>query len=149
MDILTEFNQFEAGALAAIQAVADAAELECVRVEYLGQKNGRIRELQKLVGAATAAEKPAVGRRFNEVRTAVTGALEQRQEALQQQAAARAVSDFDVTLPGDRLRIGKLHPITQVMTEFRELMGRFGFTVVDGPEVEDERHNFESLNIPE
>ncbi|MFM7924267.1 MAG: phenylalanine--tRNA ligase subunit alpha, partial [Planctomycetaceae bacterium] len=63
MDILTEFNQFEAGALAAIQAVADAAELERVRVEYLGQKNGRIRELQKLVGAATAAEKPAVGRR--------------------------------------------------------------------------------------
>ncbi|MFM7869788.1 MAG: phenylalanine--tRNA ligase subunit alpha [Planctomycetaceae bacterium] len=149
IDILPEFNQFEAGALAAIQAVADAAELERVRVEYLGQKNGRIRELQKLVGAATAAEKPAVGRRFNEVRTAVTGALEQRQEALQQQAAARAVSDFDVTLPGDRLRIGKLHPITQVMTEFRELMGRFGFTVVDGPEVEDERHNFESLNIPE
>lgn len=149
MDILAAFDEFESGALAAIGAVLESADLERVRVEYMGQKNGRIRELQKLVGAASAEQKPAVGRRFNEVRTAVAAALESRQESLQQLAAARAVSDFDVTLPGDRPRLGKLHPITQVMNEFRELMGRFGFTVVDGPELEDERHNFEALNIPE
>ncbi|MFN9823452.1 MAG: hypothetical protein ACK58J_04810, partial [Planctomyces sp.] len=100
MDILAAFDEFESGALAAIGLVSESSELERVRVEYMGQKNGRIRELQKLVGAATAEQKPAVGRRFNEVRTAVTAALELRQESLQKLAAARAVSDFDVTLPG-------------------------------------------------
>jgi phenylalanyl-tRNA synthetase alpha chain len=82
------------------------------------------------------------------VRTAVSERLEARAEQLKA-AAAKAASDFDVTLPGERPSIGRLHPITQVVNEFRELMGRFGFTVVDGPEIEDERHNFEALNIPE
>ena len=74
--------------------------------------------------------------------------LDLRTEELKSQAQ-KAASDFDVTLPGERPRIGQLHPITRVITEFRELMGRFGFTVVDGPEIEDEHHNFEALNIPE
>lgn len=148
MDILAAFAEFESTALAAIAAATDAAAIEKVRIEFLGQKNGRIRDLQKLVGSAAPAEKPAVGKRFNEVRTAVSEQLEVRQQRLAAQAA-RTTSDFDVTLPGDRPRLGRLHPITQVMSEFRELMGRFGFTVVDGPEIEDERHNFEALNIPE
>ena len=85
MDILAAFDEFESGALAAVRAASDAAGLERVRVEYMGQKNGRIRDLQKLVGTATVEQKPAVGRRFNEVRTAVTVALEERQEALQKE----------------------------------------------------------------
>jgi phenylalanyl-tRNA synthetase alpha chain len=148
MDILTAFSEFETAALAAIQAAETQDLLEKVRIEFLGQKNGRMRDLQKLVGTATPEQKPAVGKRFNDVRTAVTVALEARIEALKSKART-AASDFDVTLPGEVPRIGYLHPITRVMTEFRELMGRFGFTVVDGPEIEDERHNFEALNIPE
>ena len=148
MDILQGFSEFEAAALEAIGAAGDSAALERVRIEYLGQKSGRIRDLQKLVGTATPAEKPLVGKRFNEVRTSVSDRLEARAEELKA-AAAKAASDFDVTLPGERPSIGRLHPITQVVNEFRELMGRFGFTVVDGPEIEDERHNFEALNIPE
>jgi phenylalanyl-tRNA synthetase alpha chain len=148
MDILNAFNEFETAGLQAVNSVADTESLERVRVEFMGQKNGRVRDLQKLVGTATPDQKPAVGKRFNEVRTSVTAALEARLEQLKSQAT-KAASDFDVTLPGERPRIGHLHPITQVMTEFRELMGRFGFTVVDGPEIEDERHNFEALNIPE
>jgi phenylalanyl-tRNA synthetase alpha chain len=148
MDILAAFAEFESSALTAIAAATDAAGIEKVRIEFLGQKNGRIRDLQKLVGSAASADKPAVGKRFNEVRTAVSEQLELRQQQLVAQAT-KAASDFDVTLPGDRPRLGRLHPITQVMAEFRELMGRFGFTVVDGPEIEDERHNFEALNIPE
>jgi len=148
MDILTAFGEFETAALSAIQAAETQDVLEKVRIEFLGQKNGRMRDLQKLVGTATAEQKPAVGKRFNDVRTAVTTALDARVEALKSKART-AASDFDVTLPGELPRIGYLHPITRVMTEFRELMGRFGFTVVDGPEIEDERHNFEALNIPE
>jgi phenylalanyl-tRNA synthetase alpha chain len=148
MDIPAAFAEFESAALAAIASATDIAGIEKVRIEFLGQKNGRIRDLQKVVGSAPPAEKPAVGRRFNEVRTTVSEQLELRQQQLAEQATKTAC-DFDVTLPGDRPRLGRLHPITQVMSEFRELMGRFGFTVVDGPEIEDERHNFDALNIPE
>ncbi len=148
MDILNAFNEFETAGLQAISSAADAESLEKVRVEFMGQKNGRVRDLQKLVGTTTPDQKPAVGKRFNEVRTSLAAALEARAEQLQSQATKDG-SDFDVTLPGERPRIGHLHPITQVMSEFRELMGRFGFIVVDGPEIEDERHNFEALNIPE
>jgi phenylalanyl-tRNA synthetase alpha chain len=148
MQILTSFDAFQNEALTAISGVKDAEQLESVRVEFLGQKNGRIRELQKLVGQAGPEEKPLVGKRFNEVRTVVTAALEQRLIQVTT-ASAETKSDFDVTLPGDRPRLGALHPVTQTIMEFRELMGRFGFTVVEGPELEDERHNFEALNIPE
>ncbi len=148
MDILTAFDEFESAAMQAIRTADSAEALEKVRIEFLGQKNGRVRDLQKLVGTATPAEKPTVGKRFNEVRTSVTAQLEVHVEQLKSRTAA-VVSDFDVTLPGERPRIGQLHPITRVITEFRELMGRFGFTVVDGPEIEDEQHNFEALNIPE
>ena len=148
MDILAAFDEFEAAAMQAIQNADSTDALEKVRIEYLGQKNGRVRDLQKLVGTATPALKPAVGKRFNEVRTSVTAQLEVHIEQLKS-SAATVVSDFDVTLPGERPRIGQLHPITRVITEFRELMGRFGFMVVDGPEIEDEKHNFEALNIPE
>lgn len=148
MEILNAFNEFETAALNAIAAATDSESLEKVRIEFLGQKNGRVKDLQKVVGTATPAEKPAVGKRFNEVRTNVTIQLDAKLEQLKSQAQ-KAASDFDVTLPGERPKIGQLHPITRVITEFRELMGRFGFTVVDGPEIEDERHNFEALNIPE
>lgn len=146
--ILTTFDAFECAALAAIGDAQTADALEAVRIAWLGQKNGTIRDLQKLVGQATGDDKPRVGRRFNEVRSAVTAALEQRQAALAARKAV-ATSGFDVTLPGEQPRIGKLHPITRTIGEFRDLMGRFGFTVVEGPELEDEHHNFEALNIPE
>lgn len=148
MDILGAFAEFETQSLAAIAAAADEAALEQVRVDYMGQKSGRIRDLQKLLGKADKDQKPVVGKRFNEVRTAISAALEERAVVLRA-AAAETSSSFDVTLPGTVQRGGRLHPITQVINEFRELMGRFGFTVVDGPEIEDERHNFEALNIPE
>jgi phenylalanyl-tRNA synthetase alpha chain len=149
MSVLQAFEDFEAAAIQAIQAANSLDALEKVRVEYLGQKNGRVRDLQKSVGAAAPADKPAVGRKFNEVRTSVTERLDVRTAELTASQKSRAVSDFDVTLPGERPKIGHLHPITQVIMQFRELMGRFGFTIVDGPEIEDERHNFEALNIPE
>ncbi len=148
-DILNAFDEFERTALASVEQVDSAAALEAVRVEFMGQKNGRVKELQKLVGKASKEEKPSVGKRFNEVRVAVGEALEQKAAALAGSASKAAVTEFDVTLPGEASRAGKLHPITQTITEFRELMGRFGFTVVEGPELEDERHNFEALNIPE
>jgi len=147
MEILKAFDKYEAAALAAIAAATGSEQLEQVRIEFLGQKKGKLRDLQSLIGKATKEEKPAVGKRFNEVRTRVAEELEVRSAALSSGAAA-AEPEFDVTLPGVLPQLGTLHPVTKTIVRFRELMGRFGFRVVEGPEIEDERHNFEALNIP-
>lgn len=147
MDILKAFDEYEAAALAAIGAATSAEQLEQARIEFLGQKKGKLRDLQALIGKATKEEKPAVGKRFNEVRNTVAERLEVQAASMTSEAATQEPS-FDVTLPGTVPRLGTLHPVTKTIVRFRELMGRFGFEVVEGPELEDERHNFESLNIP-
>ncbi|APZ96961.1 Phenylalanine--tRNA ligase alpha subunit [Fuerstiella marisgermanici] len=148
MDILKAFNDYFDDAKAAMLNAASEADLEQARIEFLGQKKGKLRNLQALVGKAPKEEKPLVGKKFNEVRTEVTALLEARQQELSTASSSDAVSDFDPTLPGHPPTIGNLHPITKTITQFREIMGRFGFTVVEGPEIEDERHNFDALNIP-
>lgn len=148
MDILQAFTNYLDTAKEAIAAASTLDEIEQVRIEFLGQKKGKARELQSLIGKASKEEKPLVGKRFNEVRTEVTSLLEARRETLDS-GATDTVSDFDPTLPGVAPRLGNAHPITKTITHFRELMGRFGFHVVEGPEIEDERHNFDALNIPE
>ncbi|MDX1970082.1 MAG: phenylalanine--tRNA ligase subunit alpha [Planctomycetaceae bacterium] len=146
MDPVTALSLFETDALAAIAAATDSAALEQVRIEFLGKKQGRLKDLQTLVGQATPEQRPVVGKRFNDVKNAVTAALEARLEAVAKpQTLATAI---DLTLPGVNCDFGRLHPLTQTIREFREIMARFGFEVVDGPELEDERHNFDALNIP-
>jgi phenylalanyl-tRNA synthetase alpha chain len=147
MDILKAFDEYEAAALAAIGATTSAEQLEQARIEFLGQKKGKLRDLQSLIGKATKEEKPAVGKRFNEVRNTVAERLEVQAASMTSEAVTQEPS-FDVTLPGTFPQLGTLHPVTKTIVRFRELMGRFGFEVVEGPELEDERHNFESLNIP-
>ena len=138
--------QYESEALQAIQSAADAAALEQVRIDFLGKKRGRLKDLQSLLGQAAADERPALGKRFNEVKGRVEQAWTEREAALSR--PARAVDGIDITLPGTPLKLGHRHPLTQTMDEFREIMGRLGFAVADGPEIEDEFHNFEALNIP-
>ena len=147
MDILKALDEYESAALAAIGAATSAEQLEQARIEFLGQKKGKLRDLQSLIGKATREEKPAVGKRFNEIRNTVAERLEVQAASMTSEAATQEPS-FDVTLPGTVPQLGTLHPVTKTIVRFRELMGRFGFEVVEGPELEDERHNFESLNIP-
>ena len=147
MDVTQAFDEYETQALEALAAATTADALEAVRIEFLGKKKGRLLDLQKLVGKATPEERPAIGKRFNEVKVRVAAELENRKESLTAPAATGPA--FDITLPGNRPSVGKRHPLTQTIEEFKDLMGRFGFTVVDGPEIEDEYHNFVALNIPE
>jgi phenylalanyl-tRNA synthetase alpha chain len=146
MDPFAQLDEFEAAALSAIAQAADAKVLEAARIEYLGARQGRLKDLQTLLGTASKEQKPLLGKRFNEVKTKVTAALDERKRALDRPAAT--VGGLDVTLPGTAPALGRRHPLTQTILEFKDIMGRFGFTVADGPEVEDEYHNFEALNIP-
>ena len=95
------------------------------------------------------ADKPAAGKRFNEVKVAARSRPGRRARARRHGRRRQQAADaFDPTLPGRRPALGHLHPITQTIDELKDIMGRLGFTVADGPEIEDEWHNFEALNIP-
>ena len=146
MDPIAQLDEFEQAALAAIRSAGDERALEAVRVEFLGARQGRLRDLQALLGQADKALKPVLGKRFNEVKSRVTAAFEDRKRALARPAVA--AGGLDVTLPGVAPALGRRHPLTQTILEFKDIMGRFGFTAADGPEIEDEYHNFEALNIP-
>ena len=147
MDPIKAMQEYEQAALNAIQAADSSEALEAVRIEYLGKKKGRLKELQSLLGKVEKEQKPIVGKQFNEVKTRVSNALEERKLAVDKPKVA--LDALDITLPGVPLSLGKRHPLVQTIFEFKEIMGRFGFTVVDGPEIEDDWHNFNALNIPE
>lgn len=146
MDLIAQLDEFEAAALDEISKAADLPALESVRVKFLGARQGRLKELQALLGTASKEQKPLLGKRFNEVKSKVTLTLDERKRTLERPAIA--AGGLDVTLPGAVPPLGRRHPLMQTILEFKDIMGRFGFTVADGPEIEDEYHNFEALNIP-
>jgi phenylalanyl-tRNA synthetase alpha chain len=146
MDPMEQLARYQTDALGAIEAAADAQGLEQVRIGFLGKKHGRLRDLQKLLGQVSPEQRPVVGKRFNEVKQRVEQVWGERKQQLS--APADAAVGIDITLPGTPLYPGTEHPLTQTMEEFREIMARLGFAIADGPEIEDEFHNFEALNIP-
>lgn len=147
MDALAALDEYEQAALKAIASAATESSLEAARVEFLGKKKGRLKELQSLLGQSDPAQRPVLGKRFNDVKQRVEQALADRRQQLARPKAP--LTAIDVTLPGTPLRFGRRHPLTQTIDEFKDLMGRFGFQVAEGPEIEDEFHNFVALNIPE
>jgi phenylalanyl-tRNA synthetase alpha chain len=148
-DFLTDLDSLLAEASRAFESAADSAALEAARIEFLGAAKGRLKGVQKGLGAVAKEDKPAAGKRLNEVKAAVEAGFEAAQQRLSSAGPAKKDGpQFDPTVPGTPLRVGRLHPITQTIEELKEIMGRLGFTPADGPEIEDEHHNFEALNIP-
>jgi phenylalanyl-tRNA synthetase alpha chain len=146
MDLTSAFDEYQQAALRAIDAADSPEALEAVRIEFLGKKKGRLRDLQALLGKVEPEQRPTVGKQFNEVKDSVEAALDRRKSELSRPKTA--LSALDITLPGTRIALGRRHPLTQTMDEFKDITGRFGFSVADGPEIEDEYHNFDALNIP-
>lgn len=137
-------------ARACLSQVQSAEELEQLRVKYTGAKSGALKSVQKLLGSIGVDAKPVAGKKFNEVRDGIEAALEEAAQRLgggESQQFTGVV--FDPTLPGLRPRLGTIHPITQTLEHLKEIMGRLGFNVTEGPEIEDPWHNFDALNIPE
>ncbi|MFM8577595.1 MAG: phenylalanine--tRNA ligase subunit alpha, partial [Planctomycetaceae bacterium] len=133
-------------AVTAFASVGDTDALESCRVAFLGTKSGRLKALQKVLGGIGSEGRPAAGRRFNDVKETVLAAAESARARLASDAAS--VSVIDVTLPGAVRRVGHRHPITDTIRRLQEIMARLGFESVEGPEVEDQWHNFEALAIP-
>ncbi len=145
---LQQLQELQEWATERLQAAASKDDVEAARVEFLGARSGRLKEVQKGLGAVPKADKPAAGQRFNEVKQSLETLLQEAQNRLAQAGASATGQQFDRTVPGRRRRVGRLHPLTQTIEHLKEIMGRLGFSVAEGPEVEDEWHNFEALNIP-
>ena len=146
---MQSLEDIKAEAAAAIEAAADVAALEELRVSYLGKK-GALTGLLKGLGQLSAEERPKAGAEINAVKQVLNEQLNARKESLQSEAlsAQLAAEAIDVTLPGRRAEAGALHPITRTIQRMETFFASMGFDVVEGPEIEDDYHNFEALNIP-
>ncbi len=135
-------------ALAEIAAARTPAELEAIRVRYLGRK-GSLNAVLRGLGALAAAERPALGALANQVKDAIQAALAAREGALGAAELARSLGQdrIDVTLPGRERPRGHVHPLRQVEDEIVEVFVAMGFRVAEGPEIEDDYHNFAALNF--
>ena len=136
-------------ALEAVKQAADVNALEQLRVQYLGKK-GELTQVMKTLGNIPAEERPRVGAMVNEAKERVQGELNARKSDMEAAAlnARLAAERVDVTLPGRGQTSGGLHPVTRTMERIEEFFSRVGYAVAEGPEVEDDYHNFEALNIP-
>lgn len=146
---MLELDALVAEAKRDIADASDTTTLDQVRVTFLGKK-GKLTEQLKQLGQLSAEERPAAGQAINAAKQEVQGALNERRDALHQQAlnAKLAAETIDVTLPGRVIPQGGLHPVTQTMMRIREFFSDLGFVTAAGPEIEDDFHNFDALNIP-
>ncbi len=142
-------DDLKAEATAAIAAAGDTGALEKLRVDLLGKK-GRVTDLLKSLGQLDAAERPQAGAEINALKQLLNAQLAERKAALQQAAIGEQLAreTLDVTLPGRFEDVGALHPITRTIERMATFFSQLGFEVVEGPEIEDDYHNFEALNIP-
>ncbi|MFH1775901.1 MAG: phenylalanine--tRNA ligase subunit alpha [Chloroflexota bacterium] len=144
-----EIDRLKSDALAELAAINDGGQLESWRVRYLGKKS-RLTAMLRSLGQLSLEERKSVGARANEVKACLEDSLAQKTQALGEAGlkASFGGEHIDVTLPGRRLPIGHLHPITQTTQEICDIFLSMGFGVVEGPEVEWDYYNFEALNIP-
>ena len=136
-------------ARAAITCAGDRQALEALRVDYLG-KNGRLTALLKGLGQLPAAQRPAAGAVINECKREIQGLIETRKTQLEAAEMARQLvaQRIDVTLDGRGPGSGGIHPISRTIERVEDFFGGIGFEIAEGPEIEDDYHNFEALNIP-
>ena len=145
-----ELNQLVSEAEQAISVADDLQTLDQVRVDFLGKK-GHLTERMKTLGKLSAEERPKAGQAINQAKQAVQQAIEVRREALKRAALEAKLTGemVDITLPGRYTPAGSLHPVTRTLQRIEDIFAQMGFSVAEGPEIEDDFHNFEALNIPE
>lgn len=146
---MDNLDQQVSQALAAIAATDNVQALEQLRVQFLGKK-GDFTQLMKQLGSLSAEERPKAGAVINAAKEQVQDALNSRKQLLEDAALNEKLASetLDVTLPGRGQQSGGLHPVTRTLERIEQFFTRIGYDVAEGPEVEDDYHNFEALNIP-
>jgi phenylalanyl-tRNA synthetase alpha chain len=146
---MENIEQLISQACSAVDAATTGTELEQARVDYLGKK-GPLTALLKGLGKLSAEERPAAGARINAAKQVVADNINQRRRDLETAALAikLASETIDISQPGRGQKLGSLHPVTKTLERIEQFFGSIGYSVEEGPEIEDEYHNFEALNIP-
>ncbi len=144
-----DVQELQQQALKDIASAGNLAGLDDIRINYLGKK-GKLTALLKQLGQLSAEERPKAGQVINQAKVSVQEAIEARKQALEEEKLRVVIeqSRVDVSLPGRGQARGGLHPVTLTLNRIQSLFGHIGFDVVEGPEIEDDYHNFEALNIP-
>ncbi len=142
-------SELEASTLARVEKTQTQDELEAIRVEVLGRK-GTLAGISREMGKLPPTERADLGKQLNAAKQTLEAALEARKAEFESVALAKRLDGewVDLTIPSPGVRLGSLHPITQIQMEIEDLFRSLGFAVLDGPEVETEYHNFDALNIP-
>ncbi|MBQ2925642.1 MAG: phenylalanine--tRNA ligase subunit alpha [Ruminiclostridium sp.] len=145
-----QLEKIKQEALAALADTQDAAELDSLRVKYLGKK-GELTAVLKQMGKLSAEERPVIGQMANDVRELITAELEARKAKIEEiMLEARLKEEaLDVTIPGSEKKLGHQHPMYIALEEIKEIFVGMGFTILDGPEVELAYYNFDRLNAEE
>jgi phenylalanyl-tRNA synthetase alpha chain len=142
----SSIESLRADFVAALASASTDAQLKSLRDRFLGRKGGAVAALMKELASASPADRPALGKQVNELKQEIEAALDARAaEVASSRPPAGAV---DVTLPGRPAVVGRLHPLTQLRQRIEAIFARQGYEIIDGPETEDDRHNFEALNMP-
>lgn len=147
---MSDTEKLQTEAITEIEASADLGQLDQIRVNYLGKK-GLLTQQLKQLGKLPADERPQAGQVINQAKAAVLAAIESRKTVLEDECLNEQIKQgrLDITLPGRGGKHAGLHPITLTLQRIESLFQQVGFDVVEGPEVEDDYHNFEALNIAE
>ncbi len=145
-----QLAKIRAEALAAFAGAQDSAQLDALRVQYLGKK-GELTAVLKMMGKLSPEERPQMGQLANDVRAALERALEERGRELEAAALERRLKEeaVDVTIPGKAVSLGHKHPMSIALDEIKEIFIGMGFDVLDGPEIELASYNFDRLNADE
>lgn len=132
-----------------VQAASDLKMLDACRVQYLGKK-GLLTEYMKTLSNLTPEERPAVGKKVNEAKQSIKSLIEEKDDKFKQALINEKLKSetIDVTLPGRAQEVGSIHPVSKTFQDLRRIFTRMGFIFMQGPEIEDDYHNFEALNIP-
>lgn len=146
---MSELRDIAQKALEAVAAANSAAALDDVRVRYLGRK-GELTGLLKGLGKLPTEERPAAGAEINKAKDSLLAAISERKASLDSAAISEQLASetIDVTLPGRNGDTGAMHPVTQVLRRMEDFFISVGYTIIEGPEIEDDYHNFEALNLP-
>jgi phenylalanyl-tRNA synthetase alpha chain len=146
---MNDTEKLQTQAIAEVDSATDLNQLDQIRVDYLGKK-GLLTQQLKQLGKLPAEERPQAGQVINQAKVAVQEAIESRKVSLEDEKLNEQINQgrLDISLPGRGGKRAGLHPITQTVQRIESLFQQIGFEVVEGPEVEDDYHNFEALNIP-
>lgn len=141
-DLLNSKNS----AISLILDARDEKELEEIKVEFLG-RSGRLTLIMKELPKLSPEERPQAGRLANEVKTAIESAIQEKEKELKQKTTQRRKQEIDITAPGIKPAIGHMHPMSQVLLDVVDVFKTLGFQAADGPEIEQDKYNFQMLNF--